>query len=93
MENNNIINTNKNIKNLIKLYTENNNKDKEKNLKKIENIKKKEIKDYSIKLSNLAKLSVISDINLINNKLLENNIKYILTNDNINNNFIECYEN
>jgi len=93
MENNNIINTNKNIKNLIKLYTENNNKDKEKILKKIENIKKKEIKDYSIKLSNLAKLSVISDINLINNKLLENNIKSILTNDNINNNFIECYEN
>ena len=58
MENNNIINTNKNIKNLIKLYTENNNKDKEKNLKK------KEIKDYSIKLSNLAKCAIYQPVNV-----------------------------
>lgn len=74
----NIIDKNNNIKNLLKLYNDSNDikkkKYKELLLKKVENLKKKEILYSTKQLSNLAKLNTTTD-NVINiYKTLENTI-------------------
>ena len=73
-----IIHNNNNIRNLIKLYNDSNDKkkniNKEKLIKEIEQIKKKKIIESSKKLSNLARLYNSND-NIHNiYKSLENNL-------------------